>query len=164
MSFGAISDIYWAHHRQVFCGSYCNAQGVVQTMGETAAALSTLSVAIYSWLAVHQNPVPTYRPWRCLAVVVLIWLWVLLWAVIPLGIKKDEGPDAAGNVQNFYTPTPWCKSSLLGALCDTFQRYVANLNVPLLGCWINGKYMTERVIAEYLWYAMVSRKAPSVVS
>jgi hypothetical protein len=121
MSFGAISDVYWAHHRQVFCGSHCNAQGVLQTMGETAAALSTLSVAIYSWMAVHQNPPPTYSPWRCLAVIAVIWLWVLLWAVIPLGMKKYTGSDAAGNVRDFYTPTPWCKSSLLGVLCDTSQ-------------------------------------------
>ncbi|KAG8717944.1 hypothetical protein FRC09_013413 [Ceratobasidium sp. 395] len=45
MSFGAIADVYWAYHRQVFCGSFCNAQGVLQTMGETAAALSTLAGA-----------------------------------------------------------------------------------------------------------------------
>lgn len=111
MSFGAISDIYWAHHRQVFCGSYCDAQGVLQTMGETAAALSTLAVAVYTWLAVYPNKRPLYRPWRCLAVVVAIWVWVLLWAVIPLGLHKNAYElDPEGNVTRYYTPTPWCKS------------------------------------------------------
>ncbi|KAG9099957.1 hypothetical protein FRC06_004668 [Ceratobasidium sp. 370] len=126
MSFGAISDVYWAHHRQVFCGSYCNAQGVLQTMGETAAALSTLAVAIYTFLAIYRDHHPKYRPWKCVAVVSAIWLWVLLWAVIPLGIKRGAGLDKSGSVQDFYTPTPWW-------------------------CWINGRYMPERVIAEYLW-------------
>ncbi|KAG9085447.1 hypothetical protein FS749_004412 [Ceratobasidium sp. UAMH 11750] len=126
MSFGAISDVYWAHHRQVFCGSYCNAQGVLQTMGETAAALSTLAVAIYTFLAIYRDRHPKYNPLRCIAVVSVIWLWVLLWAVIPLGVKRGTGPDKDGNVQEFYTPTPWW-------------------------CWINGKYMAERVVAEYLW-------------
>jgi hypothetical protein len=98
MSFGAISDIHWAYHRQVFCGSYCNAQGILQTMGETAAALSTLSVATYTFVAVKTNRRPSYKPWHCLAVVVAIWLWVLLWSVILLA-KHDDA----------YTPTPWCK-------------------------------------------------------
>jgi hypothetical protein len=109
MSFGAISDVYWAHHRQVFCGSYCDAQGVLQMMGETAAALSTLSVAVYTFMAIRRDAPPAYKPRRCLAVVALIWLWVLLWAVIPLGIKNNKDLDADGNVQNFYIPTPWCK-------------------------------------------------------
>ena len=80
-------------------------------MGETAAALSTLAVAVYTWLAVYPNRRPLYRPWRCLAVVVLIWVWVLLWAVIPLGLhKSDKELDSKGNVTRYYTPTPWCES------------------------------------------------------
>ncbi|KAF8607449.1 hypothetical protein BDV93DRAFT_553148 [Ceratobasidium sp. AG-I] len=127
MSLGAISDIYWAHHQQVFCGSYCDAQGVLQTVGETAAALSTLAVAVYTWLAIYPNRRPPYRPWCCLAVVVLIWLWVLLWAIIPLGLHhSDKDLDSEGNVTRYYTPTPWW-------------------------CWVNGKYLTHKIISEYLW-------------
>ncbi|QRV88976.1 G protein coupled glucose receptor regulating Gpa2 protein [Ceratobasidium sp. AG-Ba] len=126
MSFGAISDVYWAHHRQVFCGSYCNAQGVLQTMGETSAALSTLAVAVYTFLAIQRDRYPSYRPRACLGVVTGIWLWVLLWAVIPLAIKRSHDLDENGGVQNYYTPTPWW-------------------------CWINGKYLPEKIVAEYLW-------------
>ncbi|KAG9103902.1 hypothetical protein FRC06_007149 [Ceratobasidium sp. 370] len=125
MSLGAVSDLYWAHHRQVFCGSFCNAQGVLQTVGESAAALSTLAVTIYTFMAINRNH-HTFRPRSCLAVVAAIWLWVLLWALVPLGVIRDPGLDKAGNVQNFYTPTPWW-------------------------CWINSKYMPERIVAEYLW-------------
>ncbi|KAG9119467.1 hypothetical protein FRC07_005494 [Ceratobasidium sp. 392] len=94
-------------------------------MGETAAALSTLAVAIYTFMAVYRDHHPAYRPWVCVIAVAVIWLWVLLWAVVPLGIKRGAGLKD-GNVQDFYTPTPWW-------------------------CWINGLYMPERIIAEYLW-------------
>ncbi|KAG8755855.1 hypothetical protein FRC12_010756 [Ceratobasidium sp. 428] len=110
MSFGAIADVYWAYHRQVFCGSFCNAQGVLQTMGETAAALSTLAVTIYTFLAIKQNR-HTYRPQLYLALVAAIWLWVLLWAVTPLAIPRGPDSDGAGNVKNFYAPTPWCNGA-----------------------------------------------------
>jgi hypothetical protein len=113
MSLGAISDIHWAYHRQVFCGSYCNAQGVLQTTGETAAALSTLSVAVYTFIVVKSDRPLTYRPWHCLGVVVLIWSWVLLWAIILLAKYNDSGVDEKGNVLYAYTPTPWCKSTFL---------------------------------------------------
>ncbi|KAG8740393.1 hypothetical protein FRC10_004372 [Ceratobasidium sp. 414] len=125
MSLGAIPDVYWAHHRQVFCGSFCNAQGALQTVGEPAAALSTLAVTVYTFVAINRTH-HTFRPRACLVVVAAIWLWALLWALVPLRVIRDPGLDGAGNVQNFYTPTPWW-------------------------CWINGKYMPERIVAEYLW-------------
>ncbi|KAJ1306917.1 hypothetical protein OPQ81_007900 [Rhizoctonia solani] len=126
MSFGAISDIRWAYDRQVYCGSFCNAQGTVQTMGETAAALSTLAVAIYTFLAVNAARPPNYRPWICLAVVVAIWLWCLLWPVILLKKYDHPGPGGDKDVEYAFTPTPWW-------------------------CWINAKYLPERIVAEYLW-------------
>ncbi|CAE6447106.1 unnamed protein product [Rhizoctonia solani] len=85
MSFGAISDIRWAYDRQVYCGSFCNAQGVIQTMGETAAALSTLYVRRF----------------------VIIWLWCLLWPVILLRKYDEPGPGENGAVKYAFTPTPW---------------------------------------------------------
>ncbi|CAE6446327.1 unnamed protein product [Rhizoctonia solani] len=126
MSFGAISDIKWAYDRQVYCGSFCNAQGVIQTMGETAAALSTLAVAVYTFLAVNASRPPTYRPWLCLVVVVLIWLWCLLWPVVLLKKYDGPGPGGENDVEYAFTPTPWW-------------------------CWINAKYLPERIVAEYLW-------------
>ncbi|CAE6428969.1 unnamed protein product [Rhizoctonia solani] len=126
MSFGAISDIRWAYDRQVYCGSYCNAQGVIQTMGETAASLSTLSVAVYTFLAVKAGRPLTRRPWLCLTGVVIIWLWCLLWPIILLKKYDQPGLGENGGVKYAFTPTPWW-------------------------CWINDRYMVERIVAEYLW-------------
>ncbi|KAG8685680.1 hypothetical protein FRC11_010228 [Ceratobasidium sp. 423] len=126
MSFGAISDIRWAYDRQVYCGSFCNAQGVIQTVGETAASLSTLAVAAYTFLAVKAGRPLTRRPWLCLAGVVIIWLWCLLWPIILLEKYDQPGLGEKGNVEYAFTPTPWW-------------------------CWINDKYMAERIVAEYLW-------------
>ncbi|KAF8705288.1 hypothetical protein RHS03_05308, partial [Rhizoctonia solani] len=98
MSLGAISDIRWAYDRQVYCGSFCDAQGIVQTLGETAAALSTLAVAIYTFIAVNSRRPPYDAP----------------------------GPGGEEDVHYAYTPTPWW-------------------------CWINSKYLPERIVAEYLW-------------
>ncbi|KAG8766463.1 hypothetical protein FRC12_006871 [Ceratobasidium sp. 428] len=126
MSLGAISDVYWAHHRQVFCGGFCNAQGAIRTIGGTATALSTLSIAIYTFLTIYRDRRPTYRPLACVLGAGAMWLWAILWAVAPLSLKKATGLDEEGNVLDFFTPTPWW-------------------------CWINGRFKTERVLGEYLW-------------
>ncbi|QRW17206.1 G protein coupled glucose receptor regulating Gpa2 protein [Rhizoctonia solani] len=126
MSLGAISDIRWAYDRQVYCGSFCDAQGIVKTLGETAAALSTLAVAIYTFIAVNSRRPPVYRPWICLITVVIIWLWCILWPVILLRKYDTPGPGGEEDVHYAYTPTPWW-------------------------CWINSKYLPERIVAEYLW-------------
>ncbi|KAF8757749.1 hypothetical protein RHS01_03179 [Rhizoctonia solani] len=93
MSLGAISDIRWAYDRQVYCGSFCDAQGIVQTLGETAQQ----RYPRLPWLYTHLLP------------------------------KYDTpGPGGEEDVHYAYTPTPWW-------------------------CWINSKYLPERIVAEYLW-------------
>ncbi|KAG8790596.1 hypothetical protein FRC12_011479 [Ceratobasidium sp. 428] len=145
MALGAVSDVYWAHHRQVFCGSYCNGQGAIRTIGASAAALFTLEVAAYTCLAIFRVRRPTYRPLAYSIGALVIWLWVILWAVAPLELKKAAGLDKNGNVQDYYTPTPWCM------FISSFQDTRCSYGDPNIGCWINGKYMTERILAEYLW-------------
>ena len=84
-------------------------------MGETAAALSTLAVAIYTFLAVIGRP-PPYRPWLCLVAVVAIWLWCLLWPIILLNKYDGPGPGGNNDVEYVFAPTPWCKSYICGAI------------------------------------------------
>ncbi|KAF8596331.1 hypothetical protein BDV93DRAFT_610949 [Ceratobasidium sp. AG-I] len=125
MALGSAPSAYWASQRQVYVGSVCNAQGAMQTIGETAVALSTLAVTMYTFVAIRSNRRLPYKPRFCLAVVGIIWLWVFLWAIVPLAVLAGKGPDEHG-AQVWYTPTPWW-------------------------CWINGRYMSLRIVAEYLW-------------
>lgn len=108
MSVGALPNIYWAHKQQVHCGSYCDAQGAIQTIGETAVAFATLLVTVYTFIVIYLDCRPTYRPWSCLAVISATWLWVILWGIVPLGMFAGLKPDDKG-VKGYYTPTPWCK-------------------------------------------------------
>jgi hypothetical protein len=110
MSIGSIPNIYWAHKRQAFYGSTCNAQGAIQTIGETAVAFATILVTAYTFAVIYLNRRPVYRPWHYLAVIVATWLWVILWAVIPIGTHAGMEPDSHG-VKEYYTPTPWCESA-----------------------------------------------------
>ncbi|KAG8743477.1 hypothetical protein FRC10_011949 [Ceratobasidium sp. 414] len=54
-----------------------------------------------------------------------MWLWVILWGVVPIGTYSGLEPDEHG-ARLYYTPTPWW-------------------------CWINGRYTPYRIVAEYLW-------------
>jgi hypothetical protein len=110
MSLGAISEIRWAHDRQVYCGGFCDAQGILQTLGETAAALSTLAVAIYTFAALYARRPPVYRPRVCLAIIALIWLWCILWPFILLKKYDQPGSKEGEGSLYAYTPTPWCES------------------------------------------------------
>jgi hypothetical protein len=47
---GAVMDVHWVHAGKVQAGSYCSAQGVVQQLGETSVAITTL-VCLVSLLA-----------------------------------------------------------------------------------------------------------------
>ncbi|QRV89115.1 G protein coupled glucose receptor regulating Gpa2 protein [Ceratobasidium sp. AG-Ba] len=125
MSIGSIPNIYWAHRRQVYCGPMCNAQGAIQTIGETAVAFATILVTLYTFFVIYTNRRPEYRPWYCLAAIAAMWLWVILWGLIPMAVHSGQEPDSDG-ARIYYTPTPWW-------------------------CWINGRYMKDRIVAEYLW-------------
>lgn len=111
MALGSAPSAYWASRRQVHVGSVCNAQGAMQTIGETAVALSTLSVTMYTFVAIRSNRRLPYKPRHCLAVVGVIWLWVLFWAIVPLTVLAGKSPDERG-ARVWYTPTPWCTCSL----------------------------------------------------
>ncbi|KAG9091937.1 hypothetical protein FS749_016129 [Ceratobasidium sp. UAMH 11750] len=103
MSLGAILDIKWASERKTYCGSYCNAQGAIQIVGETAVALFTFAITFYTFISVVRGKVIKRRVVLWGGVTALIWLFVLLWAVLGYATHPKSGNDS------FYTPTPyWC--------------------------------------------------------
>ncbi|KAJ7320898.1 hypothetical protein DFH08DRAFT_789112 [Mycena albidolilacea] len=96
---GAVMDVHWVHAGKVQAGSYCSAQGVVQQLGETSVAITTLLITIFTFAGVW---------WRAglsatrLAtfLVALVWLFVALLAGIGNAVHKDD---------LYESPTPyWC--------------------------------------------------------
>ncbi|KAG9120676.1 hypothetical protein FRC07_003755 [Ceratobasidium sp. 392] len=103
MSLGAILDIKWANERRTYCGSYCNAQGAIQIVGETAVALFTFTITLYTFISVVRGKVIKCRVLLWGSITLVIWLFVLLWAVLGYATHPKSGNDS------FYAPTPyWC--------------------------------------------------------
>ena len=110
MSLGAILDVKWADERKVYCGSYCNAQGAIQLIGETAVSLFTFAITLHSFVSVFRGRAIKYRPLLWGGVVAAVWLFVLLWAVIGYATHRQGSNDT------FYAPTPYCKPFDLDAI------------------------------------------------
>ncbi|KAG8756228.1 hypothetical protein FRC12_010634 [Ceratobasidium sp. 428] len=97
----------------------CNAQGAIQTIGETAVAFATILVAVYTSVVIYLNQRPAYSPWYCLATIVATWLWAILWGVVPIGTYAGLESDGHG-ARLYYTPTPWW----VGTICLYVPSYI----------------------------------------
>jgi hypothetical protein len=45
---GAVMDVRWVHAGRVEAGDFCSAQGIVQQLGETSVAITTLVCRLLS--------------------------------------------------------------------------------------------------------------------
>ncbi|TDL25439.1 hypothetical protein BD410DRAFT_813640 [Rickenella mellea] len=98
---GAIMDVKWAHEGIVKTGTFCAAQGLIQQVGEAGVAMATLSITIHTFITVWSRKAVHSRR-GAVMVVVMIWLFVILYASINLGIHSK------GSIK-YYSPTPyWC--------------------------------------------------------
>ncbi|CAE7206971.1 unnamed protein product, partial [Rhizoctonia solani] len=95
MALGAILDIYWASKSQVSCGQICNAQGVIQVVGETAVALFTLGITLLSSVSVFRGRGLKGGLYLWKGIAIGVWAFVALWAGI------------GGALDGFYAPTPY---------------------------------------------------------
>jgi len=94
---GGILDVRWAHRGIVTTGPYCTAQGVIQQIGELGSGLITLILAVHTFVAALWRVGLEARGFA-LFLVVLVTIFVVLWAGIGSGINE-----------NYETPTPyWC--------------------------------------------------------
>ncbi|KAJ7141392.1 hypothetical protein C8R44DRAFT_763319 [Mycena epipterygia] len=98
---GAVMDVHWVHSGKVEVGSFCTAQGVVQQLGETSVAITTLMIALFTFVGVW---------WRkglgatalATALIALTWLFVAL--LIGIGNVAHRGAHDL-----YESPTPyWC--------------------------------------------------------
>jgi hypothetical protein len=86
------------HEGVVKQGTYCSAQGALQQLGGTCAAMATLALAAHSVTAVWLRTNPE-RKGLTYSIVALIWLYVILCVSIPLGTHSDT----------YIVPSPyWC--------------------------------------------------------
>ncbi|PPQ83623.1 hypothetical protein CVT25_006308 [Psilocybe cyanescens] len=99
---GAVMDVKWVHDGRVQIGHFCNAQGIVQQLGETGVAIATLTIAAYTFIGIWLGK--GVRSMRITTIVVSItWLFVIL--MVTLGNTLNRGADKS----RFQAPTPyWC--------------------------------------------------------
>ncbi|KAJ7033369.1 hypothetical protein C8F04DRAFT_623175 [Mycena alexandri] len=130
---GAVMDIQWVHSGVVAVGPFCTAQGVVQQLGETSAAMITLLITLFTFAGVWFRAGSTSL---ATVLVVLVWLYVIL--IIAIGNATH------GSHSLFESPTPyWC---WLG------QRFLGfRLAGEYVWFWINLAAAITAYLILFLW-------------
>ncbi|KAH7341802.1 hypothetical protein B0J17DRAFT_714970 [Rhizoctonia solani] len=128
---GAVVNIEWIRGAECYCGSLCRAQGVIQTLGETGVAMSTLAISIHTFVVIFFSWHPPTgaagaRIWG--TVIAFIWLYLSLCVSVGFAVNQKKVGSAPADVvlEDFYAPTPFY-------------------------CWIGQGYLIERIIFEYFW-------------
>ncbi|EIM82772.1 uncharacterized protein STEHIDRAFT_160399 [Stereum hirsutum FP-91666 SS1] len=98
---GSVMDMKWVNEGKTYKGSYCTAQGVIQELGETGVAITTIIIAVHTFVGVFWR-IGTKNRTVAFTLVGMVWLFVALLVGISSGIHNDPN--------NLYvTPTPyWC--------------------------------------------------------
>ncbi|KAG6917323.1 hypothetical protein DXG01_002981 [Tephrocybe rancida] len=102
-AFGAVADIKWVNEGKVEIGAWCTAQGVFQQLGETGSAITTLLIAIYTFIGVWWRIGMGKKSVRVAKLIVgLMWFFIILMVTIGHATHADK--------RQFYeAPTPyWC--------------------------------------------------------
>jgi len=124
-SLGSVLTIRWINQQQVFCGSYCTAQGFIQLLGETSSAMATVAIGVHTFLKIAFR-LKLKNMWIARVVISLIWIYVILFAGIGAGVHHSRTVDSSGDPDLFDVPTPYW-------------------------CWVGGRFSGERIGGEYLW-------------
>ncbi|EJD55200.1 hypothetical protein AURDEDRAFT_109625 [Auricularia subglabra TFB-10046 SS5] len=95
-------SINWLRHGSAICGHQCDAQGLIETIGDPAVAMSTLAIAVHIFLCVFFSWRPPASLRYPTAVVGFIWAYFLIHA----GVSKATHRSIS---RPLITPTPyWC--------------------------------------------------------
>jgi hypothetical protein len=96
---GAVMSIKWIQDGKVEVGGFCSAQGIVQQLGETGVAMTTLMIAAYTFLGVWLGKDIKKMPiWVTQVLMAAVWLFITV--MIILGNVINRG-------KHFETPTPY---------------------------------------------------------
>lgn len=146
---GAVMDVRWVHSGKVEVGAFCTAQGVVQQLGETSVAITTLMITLFTFAGIwfRKGLESTYLATFLMA---LAWLFVAL--MVALGNATNDGPH-----DMYESPTPywcWIGQSYLGLrIAGEYVWFWANLGVSsvaylLLFLWARGNI----TVSERAWW------------
>ncbi|KAF9482233.1 hypothetical protein BDN70DRAFT_801951 [Pholiota conissans] len=96
---GAVMDIRWIHLGKVEVGSFCTSQGIIQQLGETGVGMTTLLIAVYTFLGIWIGKnIRSVRVTGCILAVV----WTFIVLMVALGNATNKG-------KHYESPTPyWC--------------------------------------------------------
>jgi len=100
---GAVMDIKWINDGKVEIGNFCTAQGVIQQLGETGVAITTLLITIYTFIGVWWRIGMGAGSVRVAKIIIsLVWLFIFLMVVIGNAVHSDKHAL-------YQSPTPyWC--------------------------------------------------------
>ncbi|KAJ7451761.1 hypothetical protein B0H11DRAFT_2075009 [Mycena galericulata] len=94
---GAVMDLHWVHSGRVDIGAFCTAQGVVQQLGETSVAITTLMITLFTFVGVWFRK-GLGATFTATILIALVWIFVILL----VGIGNADHRALTG-------PTPyWC--------------------------------------------------------
>jgi len=94
---GGILDVRWAHNGIVTRGSYCQTQGIIQQIGELGVALTTLILAVHTFVGALWRVGLDARHFSFFLIGVVC-VFIALWVSI-----------GANAHRNYEVPTPyWC--------------------------------------------------------
>ncbi|KIY63193.1 hypothetical protein CYLTODRAFT_494102 [Cylindrobasidium torrendii FP15055 ss-10] len=105
----AVMDVKWIHEGVVRAGPVCTAQGVISTLGETGVAITTLLIAVYTFLLYRTPGGASGKGDRASliiagALVALTWAFVTVMIVVGRQISEKSHPEIP-----YFEPSPyWC--------------------------------------------------------
>jgi len=153
---GAVMDVHWVHAGKVEVGVYCTAQGVVQQLGETSVAITTLLITIFTFAGVW---------WRKglgatrLATFLVALVWVFVALLIGIG-------NATHKHDLYESPTPywcWIGQRFLGLRLGGeyvwfwITLFVSSLAYLTLFLWARGNI----TVSETTWWRCSFHRRPS---
>ncbi|KIJ42239.1 hypothetical protein M422DRAFT_68052 [Sphaerobolus stellatus SS14] len=154
---GIAMNILWVNKGYVACTTTCTIQGIILFMSETLVAMSTLALAIHTaFIILYRRGAESIA--TSLAVVGGIWVYILLFAIIPNSVHP-KGED------KFIRPTLfWCwvgprytAERIAGAYFWLWFTAVASLVIYiLLYLCLRGNI---RVDTKRWWKIKLSRRA-----
>ncbi|KAF8971117.1 hypothetical protein BDZ97DRAFT_1651830 [Flammula alnicola] len=98
---GAVMDIRWIEQGKVEVGRFCNAQGVIQQLGETGVAMTTLMIGVFTFLGIWIGK-DIRSIWLTRCILGAAWSFILLMVILGNTIHR-------GNDKHYQSPTPyWC--------------------------------------------------------